>query len=55
MVGEGLVGMPAPVMVCPIIIPLMLCTFAMVVLPEVTAPVVETVLLALALCDIVIV
>lgn len=55
MVVAGLVGMPAPVMDCPTIIPLMLCTFAMVVLPEATLPVVETVLLALAFADIVIV
>jgi hypothetical protein len=37
------------------IIPLRLCTFVTILLPEVMVPVVETVLLALALCDIVIV
>lgn len=49
-----LAGMPVvPVRACPTIIPLKLCTFAMVLLPEVMAPVVETVLLALAAVTIV--
>lgn len=49
-------GMPVdPVMTCPTIIPLMLCTFATVELPVVIVPVVVTMLAPLEFPDIVIV